>query len=87
VFVSVRFFSAGEATVDDCPEGSSAFYEHVPIVYTWVNGSDPAYQVHALQHSAVSCCYCTVARYATACNAAWQAGEQVLCRACLLTPV
>ena len=41
------FFSAGEATVDDCPEGSSAFYEHVPIVYTWVNGSDPAYQVHA----------------------------------------
>ena len=31
-------------TVADCPVGAEDFYAHVPIVYTWVDGSDPAYQ-------------------------------------------
>jgi hypothetical protein len=28
----------------DCPAGSAAFYKHIPIVYTWVDGADPTYR-------------------------------------------
>ena len=33
----------GDARAEDCPEGSREFYERVPIVYTWVNGSEAGY--------------------------------------------
>lgn len=33
-----------EAKAEDCPPHTARFYRHVPIVYTWVNGSVPAYR-------------------------------------------
>ena len=32
-----------DLSLADCPPSSRAFYENIPIVYTWVDGSDPGY--------------------------------------------
>ena len=32
-----------DLTIADCPPSAREFYENVPIIYTWVDGSDPDY--------------------------------------------
>ena len=32
-----------DLSLADCPPSSRVFYENIPIVYTWVDGSDPGY--------------------------------------------